>query len=373
MITLSAEDRIAFQDSVRRLLAEKSTEADVRRTMELPKGFDDALWRDLAEMGAIGLIVDEAYGGVGAGPRELELVMEEAGAALLCSPLLSSGVLAAGLLQALGDADAAGRLLPSIADGSLIATAALTGPAGTWTPEDVAVRAAEGPGRWTLDGKAAFVTHGQVADLLLVAARAPDGLGVFEVAAPATSGRGVAVGPLPTFDRTLRLADITFSGAPARRLASSRPPWEAVEDALDLVRVALAGEQAGAGRKVLEFTVDYAKTRIQFGRHIGSFQAIKHMAADLLLESESAISAARHAAQALAEGDADARASVTLAAFACADSFCKIAADAIQMHGGIAFTWEHPAHLYLRRARADAQLFGAPAFYRERLIQELEG
>jgi alkylation response protein AidB-like acyl-CoA dehydrogenase len=146
-----------------------------------------------------------------------------------------------------------------------------------------------------------------------------------------------------------------------------------VEDALDLVRVALAGEQAGAGRKVLEFTVDYAKTRIQFGRQIGSFQAIKHMAADLLLESESAISAARHAAEALADGAPDAKASVTLAAFSCADSFGKIAADAIQMHGGIAFTWEHPAHLYLRRARADAQLFGAPAAYRERYIQALEG
>lgn len=370
MATLTAEERTAFQDQVRRLLAERSTEADVRRTMELAEGFDRALWRDLAEMGATGLIVDEAHGGAGAGPRELELVMEEAGAALLCGPLLSSGVLAAGLLQALGDGEAATRLLPSIADGSLIATAALTGPAGTWTSDAVAVSAAANGDRWTLDGQAAFVTHGQTADLLLVVAKAPDGLAVFEVD-PAASG--VAVKALPTFDRTLRLADIAFSDAPARRLSASRPAWEAVEDALDLVRVALAGEQAGAGRKVLEFTVDYAKTRIQFGRQIGSFQAIKHMAADLLLESESAISAARHAAQALAEGATDAKASVTLAAFSCADSFSKIAADAIQMHGGIAFTWEHPAHLYLRRARSDAQLFGTPDVYRERYIQELEG
>jgi alkylation response protein AidB-like acyl-CoA dehydrogenase len=135
--------------------------------------------------------------------------------------------------------------------------------------------------------------------------------------------------------------------------------------------VALAGEQAGAARRVLEFTVDYARTRTQFGRPIGSFQAIKHMAANLLLESESAISAARAAARSLAEGTTDAGAAISLAAFACADAFVEVAATAIQMHGGIAFTWAHPAHLYLRRARADAQLFGAPARERERYLQAL--
>jgi alkylation response protein AidB-like acyl-CoA dehydrogenase len=144
-----------------------------------------------------------------------------------------------------------------------------------------------------------------------------------------------------------------------------------VQTALDWALVALAGEQAGGARRCLEFTVDYAKSRIQFGRAIGSFQAIKHMAADLLLESESAVSAARNAAAKLAEGGADARAWIALAAFACADAFSTTTATAIQMHGGIAFTWVHPAHLYLRRARADAQLFGAPAFHRERYLTEL--
>jgi alkylation response protein AidB-like acyl-CoA dehydrogenase len=280
------------------------------------------------------------------------------------------GVLAAGLLQALDDADAKTRLLPAIADGSLIATAAITGPRGTWTPEGVAVTAAAVGERWMLEGRAGFVTHGQIADVLLVAANGPDGLGIYEVD-PAAAG--VAVTALPTFDRTLRLAEVDFAKAPARRIASTRPAWDAVEETLDLARVALAGEQAGAGRRVLEFTVEYAKSRIQFGRAIGSFQAVKHMAADLLLESESAISAARNAARALAETDDDAKASVSLAAFACADAFSTIAATAIQMHGGIAFTWAHPAHLYLRRARANAQLFGTPAYYRERYIQQLGG
>jgi len=145
-----------------------------------------------------------------------------------------------------------------------------------------------------------------------------------------------------------------------------------VEQTLDLARVALAGDQAGGARKVLEFTVDYAKSRIQFGRQIGSFQAIKHMAANLLLETESAISAARHAASRLAAGAPDAGSAVSLAAFACADAYVTTAADAIQMHGGIAFTWAHPAHLYLRRARSDAQLFGAASGYRERYLQQLE-
>jgi alkylation response protein AidB-like acyl-CoA dehydrogenase len=368
MSTITAEDRAAFQDATRRLLADFCTEADVRRTMALEAGFDPDLWRRLAELGIVGLIVDEVHGGAAAGPMELELVMEEAGAALLCAPLISSGVLSAALLQASGDRAAQDRLLPAIANGSSIATAAITGPSGTWTEDAVAVTATPADGGWRLDGPAAFVTHGQVADVLLVAARSPDGLAIFEVDPKAA---GVTVKPLPTFDHTLRLADVGFSGTSARRLDAAGPAWDAVEAALDLTRVALAGEQAGAGRKVLDFTVDYAKSRIQFGRPIGGFQAIKHMAADLLLESESAISAARHAARALAEGSDDAKASISLAAFACADAFSTITATAVQMHGGIAFTWAHPAHLYLRRARADAQLFGTPEFYRERYLTQL--
>jgi alkylation response protein AidB-like acyl-CoA dehydrogenase len=369
MATISKEEARAFVDGLTRLLAERSTEADVRRAMETPEGYDPALWKALAEMGVVGLLVDPQYGGVGAGPVEIELAMEAAGAALLCGPLLSSGVLAAGLLQALDDGEAKARLLPGITDGSRIATVALTGPAGTWTEDGVAASAAAANGGWRLGGAAAYVTHGQVADVILVVARAPDGLGVFEVE-PGAAGLGVK--PMPTFDHTLRLAELAFDGAPARRLeAGRRSAWDAVERTLDLARVALAGEQAGGAKRALDMAVDYAKQRIQFGRAIGSFQAIKHMAADLLLESESAISAARAAARALADGAEGAPAAISLAAFACKDAFNTVAATNIQMHGGIAFTWAHPAHLYLRRARADAQLFGPPAFYRERYLQQL--
>src|ERR1700679_3729732 len=176
MASLSPEERAALRDSVSRLLADHSAEADVRRTMETEAGYDAALWRKLAEMGVVGLVVEEAYGGAGAGPLELELVMEEAGAALLCSPLLSSGVLAAELLGALGDEDAKARLLPGIAAGTSIATVALTGDAGAWTPDGVSVTATEAQGGWRLKSEASYVIHGQNADVLLVLARVGDDL-----------------------------------------------------------------------------------------------------------------------------------------------------------------------------------------------------
>jgi alkylation response protein AidB-like acyl-CoA dehydrogenase len=364
MTTLAPDERAALRDAVQRLLADRSSEADVRRTMETDSGYDPELWRHLSEMGIVGLIVDPEFGGAGAGPVELEAIMEEAGAALLCSPLLSSAVLAAGLLDASGDADAQARLLPGIAAGESIATVALTGARGTWTPEGVEVTAS-GDG---LNGVAAYVTHGQVADLLLVVAKTDDGFGIFEVDPKAA---GVTISAQKTFDRTLRIARIEFSKAGGRRIGSAG--WEAAEQALNLARVALAGEQAGAGEKIFNITVDYIRQRIQFGRPIGGFQAIKHMAADLLVEKESGISAARAAAQALADGTADKDAAISLAAFACADAFHRIAFDAVQMHGGIAFTWVHPAHLYLRRARADQQLFGSSNFYRERYVAQLGG
>lgn len=368
MASLSAEERTALRDAVHRLLADRCTEADVRRTMDTPEGYDPNLWARLSQMGIPGLLIAETHGGSGAGPLELEAIMEEVGAALLCSPLLASSVIAATLLAALSDQAANARLLPAVASGDAIATVALTGDQGQWTADGVEVTASPAPEGWVLDGTAAHVLHAQNADILLVVAHTAAGLEVFEVDPGVES---LTIEASPTFDHTLRLARLTFTAVPARRLEAAGPVWDAVRAALDMALVALAGEQAGATRRCLDFTIDYAKTRIQFGRPIGGFQAIKHMAADLLLESESATSAARNAAARLAEGSPDAPAAISLAAFACADAFVTTTAASIQMHGGIAFTWVHPAHLYLRRARADAQLFGAPAFHRERYLQQL--
>lgn len=340
------EDRDALIASVRRLLADHCTEADVRRIMDSETGHDPDLWRALADLGLTGLTIAPEHGGAGLGPVELGLVMEETGAALLPAPLLSCAMAAAALAGC-------GELLRGIADGSRIATLAFSG-AHDWTRRsDVRVDG----GR--LSGTARFVTDAAVADTILVATDA----GLF-----AAEAKDTTIAPLPTFDRTRRMADVTFAATPARRIGKA----DAVLPALDLARVALAGEQAGGARRMLEMTVGYAAERHQFGRAIGSFQAIKHMAADLLLESESATSAARDAARQLAEDTPGKDAAIALAAFACADAFVRVAADGIQMHGGIAFTWDHPAHLYLRRARSGAQLFGDAAHWRERYVQALE-
>ena len=366
MQAFEAEERVALVDAVQRLLRDKSTESDVRRTMETERGYDPDLWRQLAEMGLLGLIVDAEHGGSGGGPIELELVMEEIGAALLCSPFLSSAVLATALLNASGDETAKKRLLPSLVNGEKIATVALTGDKAGWTKADVGVTATQTGDRWTLDGVASYVTYGQAADVLLVVASTGADVGLFEVDANAD---GLQVAPLSTFDLTLRLAKLSFRSVAARRLGAAG--WDAVKAALDMTLVALAGEQAGGARRSLDMTVEYGKNRIQFGRPIAGFQALKHMAADMLLESESATSAARNAAKRLAEGGTAVDTAISLAAFACADAFTMVTATSIQMHGGIAFTWDYPAHLYFRRARADAQLFGNPSFHRERYLMSL--
>ena len=380
MKTLSIDERSALREAMHRLMRDANSEEDVRKVMESEPGFDPGLWRQLAEMGITGLIIDENYGGSGVGPMELEAIMEEAGAALLCGPLLASSVIAAELLRALGDDDLNTTLLPAIASGETIATAVLTGDAGSWDLEDVAITATEESGQWLLDGRGNYVLHGQNADVFIVIAKADAGLQAFEVAANAG---GIEVSTLPTFDRTLRLAAIGFNRVTANKVSATNDIPIAVQSAVNMGLVALAGEQAGGTQKVLDQTVEYAKTRIQFGRQIGSFQAIKHMAADLLVETESAISAARHAAAVLAEegsnkdeankDEANKDEAVSLAAFACADAYVKAAADSVQMHGGIAFTWEHSAHLYLRRARAGAQLLGNSTKHRERYLQALGG
>ncbi len=356
--SLSGEDREAFVDTVRRLFEARSDEAAVRRVMETESGYDPALWREMAELGILGLIVPERLGGTGLGALELELVMEEAGAALLCSPFFASSVLAAALLQAVGSDDH----LAEIAAGETIVTAALTGPAGNWTEAGVAVSAQNDK----LSGCASYVLDAVSADVFLVAARNGSDIAIYELAA---NSPGVTIHPLPTFDRTRRMVRIEFDGTTGKLIGKG---WGAVEQALNVARIALAGEQAGGSREIFQRTVNYIKERYQFGRAVGGFQALKHMSADLLLECEAAISAARNAAAQYDAGSDDVEAAIALASFACADAYVKTSADAIQMHGGIGFTWEHPAHLFLRRARADSRLLGDSAHYRELFVQTLE-
>ncbi|MEU1209395.1 acyl-CoA dehydrogenase family protein [Nocardia sp. NPDC005825] len=366
-MAIRLDELAALRAAVRDLLAARCDEAQVRRVMAEAEGFDRDLWAELAGIGVTGMLIGDEDCGTGLGPVEVETVAEETGAALLPAPFLGSAVLATALIQAAGTVEDRRRLLPGLAAGTSIATVALTGPRGSWTPAGVAVRAAQDD---TLTGRADFVLFGQAADVILVVAQTADGIGIFEMDSGA---RGFERTAASVFDPTVRLSTFVFDAAPARRLGTEG--WGAVQTALDLALVALAGEQVGGTRRIFDTTVEYLKTRIQFGRQIGSFQALKHAAADLLTGVESATSAARNAATTLQSARADGAVdiavcgAVDLAGFVCAETFEAAAMQAIQLHGGIGFTWEHPAHLYARRARSAQQLFGGSRLHRERYLE----
>jgi len=308
------------------------------------------------EVGVAGLGIPGRYGGAGAGPAETGVVMAELGRDLTPSPMLGSAVLAAQALLATGDEEACGRLLPAIADGSATAALAWTTRAGRWDVADVAcVSGPFGGGGWELDGEAHYVLDGEGADVLLVAARGPEGVGLFEVD-PAQEG--VRRTAAATMDVTRRLAVVRLAGARGRRIGGDAVP--ALRHARDLACLALAAEQVGAARQALDLTVGYTMTRVQFGRVIGSFQALQHRLADLHVLVESA----RSLAFAFACGSEDAPALGLRAAAAkvyCSETLMRTAAEMIQLHGAIGITWEHQAHRYLKRAHGGLYLFGRPA------------
>ncbi|BBX24460.1 acyl-CoA dehydrogenase [Mycolicibacter terrae] len=334
---------------------------------ELMAKTDDGGWDELGAMGLLGLLVPEQYGGAGAGPVELGVVAEELGRALFAGPYLSTAVLAVNLLAVLDDPTQSETVLPAIAAGRSRVAVAFAEGAST-RPPAAPVTSARGDGTALVTGEKRFVLDADSADLLYVLATTDTGPGVFAVD---PAGPGVTVEPSTTVDQSRRLCAVRFADAPATAVGTPGSGVEALTVALDHSAVALLGEQAGAARRAMEMARDYAKTRYQFGRAIGSFQAVKHMCADMLLEAESAVSAARHVAAAAADGSPGWLADLALAQAYCSDAFVFVGATNIQVHGGIGFTWEHPAHRYLRRARGDAQLFGSPSWHRERYLREI--
>ncbi|MEU3336962.1 acyl-CoA dehydrogenase family protein [Streptomyces sp. NPDC002144] len=364
-----SEEQEELGRTVRAFLAATSPETEVRRLMETPEGFDRALWRRMGtELGLQGLAVPEEYGGAGCGPVEMGVVMEETGRALLCAPILSSAVLATTTLLRCADEEARKRLLPGLAAGELVATLALTEDSARWDAAGVGLTARASGGSWLLTGHKTFVLDGAAADVVLTVARAADGIGVFVVDGDAP---GLTRAPLPTLDPTRRQARLEYLEVPATRLRTHGDGWDLVAQVLDRAAVALAAEQVGVASRALDMAVEYAKVRHQFGRAIGSFQAVKHLLADVLLEVESARAAAHYALLA-AENDApDLPAVASLAKAFCSDACVRATADNIQVHGGIGFTWEHPAHLYLKRAKTSQLLFGDPAYHRELLAQRI--
>ena len=363
-LTLS-EEQEELRASVRRFLVEKASSDVLRHWMESEDGFDPALWTQMAgQLGLQGIAVPEEFGGAGYGPVELGIVLEELGRSLLPAPFFATVALAGQALVASGDRAAQARWLPGIADGTLTATLALSEEHGGAALDAVTTRATSDGSGWTLTGTKMFVVDGASADLVLVVARADDGLGLFAVEAGAA---GMTRTRLDALDLTRRLGRVELDGTPAERVGPAGDGTEFLQRALDLGVVALAHEQVGGAAACLDSAVEYAKIRVQFDRPIGSFQAIKHKCADLLVEVEGARSAAYSAAWTAAEDIGELPVAAALAGSYCSEANTHAAKENIQIHGGIGYTWEHDAHLYLKRAKSSELLFGAPVRHRARL------
>jgi alkylation response protein AidB-like acyl-CoA dehydrogenase len=355
--------------TVHRFLADKSPEQEVRRLMETETGYDDAVWDQMAaQLGLQALIVPERYGGAGFGYVELALVLEEMGRVLLCAPYFSTVALAVNLLLAVGDEQASTRFLPGIASGKTIATVAAVESSGRWDVDSVGLQAVPVDSEWRLTGEKLYVLDGTLADVVLVVARAPGGVSVFAVERGAD---GFTSEALSTMDQTRKQARLVFSDTPATIVGAEGQGSVAVPRMLERAAIALAAEQVGGAQRVLDMAVDYAKDRVQFGRPIGSFQAIKHRCADMLVDVESARSTVYHAAQAVDDEHEELPILASLAKACCSDAYFRGAAANIQIHGGIGFTWEHPAHLYLKRAKSSELLFGDADYHRELLADRI--
>lgn len=348
---------------VRDYLTATSPSETVRKLMETDTGYDEVSWRQMAgELGLHGIAVPEHWGGAGAGVAELAVVFEEMGRALLCSPFFATVGLATQAILASDDDAAAERFIPGFVDGSSTATLILNGQLGAWDPRGVTLRADRDNTGYRIRGEARLVIDGHTADVVLAAAATTAGISLFAVRAGAV---GLRRTPLAGLDRTRKVAQVQFDGAPAELIGTDGGAAAFLARTSDLALIALSAEQVGASQRCLEMAVDYAKNRVQFGRPIGGFQAVKHRCADMLVQVEGARSAASHAADVAGADDLPTAASV--AKMVCSEAFLQVALDNMRIHGGIGFTWEHDAHLFVRRAKATQLIFGDPDYHAQRL------
>lgn len=365
------DEQQLLRSTVRDALAKRATSARVREVMMTDTASDADGWHELAELGLVGLLVPEADGGPGATVVEAAIVAEELGRVLLPVPYLASAVLGASAIVHAGSDVQRAAVLPAVADGGHVVTLAHLDTAGRLTA-DPGVRAVREGRGWVLEGAAGFVLDGLVADTIVTAATTDDGIELFLVPA---SADGLSRDRVPVLDLTRPMATVRFDRVhvdDADRLAGG-DPVAALHRAITTATVVLANEQVGGAQQCLEAATAYAKERIQFGRAIGSFQAVKHTLAETLVKLESAKSTAYHAARAVAADDtAEVAIAAPLAASYCAEVYEAAAADALQIFGGIGFTWEHDAHLYLKRAKASKLLLGSPRHHR-RLLRPVLG
>ena len=362
-------DQEELRSAVRSFLAARCPESAVREQMETALGHDPVVWRQLAgQLGLAGIDVPEELGGSGGTFRDLAIVQEELGRSLACLPYLSTVVLAAGALLLGDDEDARERYLPGIAGGTTLAALAVAEDSGSWAGDTITTRAEQSADAWILHGRKSFVVDGSVADLLLVAAQAAEGLSLFAVEATAA---GLTRTRMRTLDLTRTQATLDLDGVPATLVGQVGGAGPLLSAVRDRAVTALACEQLGGAQRTLETAVEHARTRLQFGRPIGSFQAVKHRCADMALHVDAARSAVAWAVAAAAEAPAELPVAAAVAQVRCSTAYVYTSAENVQVHGGIGFTWEHAAHLHFRRARSSAVLLGDVADARERLLTGL--
>jgi len=367
-----SEEQEMLRQSARNLLEKECPSTLVRRLMEEERGYEPELWKKIAELGWLGLVIPEAYGGSALGYVDLVLVLEEMGRVVLPSPFIWTVMVAEAINRAGTEAQKK-ALLPKIAAGELVATIAWMEPSGLWGADGITAAARQNGSDFVIDGAKLFVNDGHIADCMLVAARtggrSADGVTLFAIE---SSRAGVSVTPLTTMDQTRKLSEVKFAGVKATSadvVGEVGNGWKTLAAIIDRGKVMLAAEMMGGAQKVLDMTVEYAKVRTQFGRPIGSFQAVQHKCANMMIDVESAKSAVYYAAWAVSNEVAEAPLAAALAKAAASDAFRRVSADGIQVHGGIGFTWEHDMHLYFKRAKSSEFTFGDATYNRELVAQ----
>lgn len=365
-----------LQQSARDFFARECKPERVRELMATETAFDDGLWRAMADQGWTGLIIPEEFGGLGLSLVDLIAVCEEMGRACLPGPFIST-LWAAALIDRAGSEGQRKQYLEAIAAGEMKATVALLEEDADWNPAAVQMRAEKEGKEYRLSGRKEFVTDAEVADVIICVARGNDGLVLLPVERGA---RGLKITATPGIDATRKLYSVEFGDvvvAEADALAFNARTQEAVESATDIAIVALCAEMLGGMQWTLENTVEYAKTRQQFGKPIGIYQAVQHQCADMFNFTEGARSATYYAAWAVSENDPSAKLAVSVAKAHCSDAAREVGNRGVQLHGGIGFTWEHNMQLYYKRAKASEIMFGDANHHREevarKVVDEVEG
>jgi alkylation response protein AidB-like acyl-CoA dehydrogenase len=356
-----SEEQQQLKESARAFLSGECPTTFVRKVMATEDGYPRELYDHIAKLGWTGLIVPEKFGGAGLGMLDMAMVLEEGGYAAMPGPFLFSSVLAAGALKLSGSEELKAKWLTPLAEGKAIGTVAIVESAGSIDARDINAITIKGDGGWRLDGSKMFVPYANVADFIVVAAKHDSDIFLFVVD---TKSPGVTIRSMKNLDLTRRVSSVELKGALAERLKGGIDLFGKL---IDVAAVAVAADSLGGIERALEMAVDYSKVREQFGKPIGSFQALKHAAAEIVADVEPARAMLWYAAYALDTGAADASRTAAMAKARLCDIYSRGTDRAVLMHGGIGFTWEHDMHLWFKRARFNESYFGSPSFHRERV------